>query len=50
MIAVSELKAWVDSLGKNGVVFVDEGGLTLVAKAPQRDTVYLEVGGDPEDE
>jgi hypothetical protein len=50
MIAVSELKRWLDTLSSTDGVGVDEGGLTLVSY--EEPEVYLEIGGsvDKDDE
>jgi hypothetical protein len=47
MIAVKELKRWLDTLVSEEVG-IDEGGLTLVAGDPAADSgAYLEIGGVP---
>jgi hypothetical protein len=50
MIAVKELKRWLDTLVSDEVG-IDEGGLNLVAGDPEADSgAYLEIGGIPLDE
>jgi hypothetical protein len=49
MVKASELKRWLDTLGPDAFVAVDEGGLELV-EVGSRAGAYLEVGGVPEEE
>jgi hypothetical protein len=51
MIAKKEIERWLATLPDNAMVYVDDGGLTLVATALGWDErPYLEVGGDPDEE
>lgn len=47
MIAVKELQRWLATLQDGAMVFVDEGGICLVADS---DDAYIEVGGFPYDD
>lgn len=50
-LSVTDLKAWIETLGPENAVAVDDGGLTLVEIAPNGEETgaYLELGGIPED-
>ncbi len=47
MIAVKDIKAWLDTLDPEASAAVDDGGLTLIELDVQgkRAGMYLEVGG-----
>ena len=45
MMAVDEIKRWLDTLPPNDSVGVDEGGLQLVSH--QDPDAWLEIGGMP---
>lgn len=45
---VRELRGWLDTLGDDQLVGVDEGGLCLVVAGDPEP--YLEIGGMPDDE
>ena len=45
---VKELIRWLQTLDKDDVVYIDEGGLTL--RSMMESDVYNEVGGEPEGE
>ncbi len=47
MIAVRELRDWLNSLDPGDVIGVDDGGLTLCVVGT---SAYIEVGGLPEPE
>jgi len=55
MVSGKELKEWVNTLGDNDHVAIDEGGLTLVVRKdgekefgePGGDCPYYEIGGVP---
>lgn len=47
MITATELMEWCQSLPTDAMVYVDEGGLTLVAADSE---AYIEVGGLDADE
>jgi len=48
VIAVSELKRWLDTLEFDDFVGIDETGLTL--RSVEDEDAYLEIGGLLEDE
>ena len=51
MIAKQALVAWLATMPRNSVVYIDDGGLALCASVPGWDErPYLEVGGDPEED
>jgi hypothetical protein len=47
MISAKELKAFLETIGDDERVAIDEGGLTL--EVVGRSSVYIEVGGLPLD-
>lgn len=49
MTTVKDLRAWLDTLGPESTVAIDDGGLTLVEldKGTEPTGAYLEVGGVP---
>lgn len=51
-LLVSELRDWINTIPPNWEVGIDEGGLTLVARAEPgaKYEVTLEVGGETEPE
>ncbi len=54
-IDAAALKRWLDSLDDDAIVYIDEGGLTLMQYVEDPDAdpdhiPYLEVGGSPEQE
>lgn len=51
-VRVSELRDWINTIPPNWEVGIDEGGLTLVARAEPgaKYEVTLEVGGETEPE
>lgn len=46
MMEVHEIKAWLEKLGDDTMVGIDEGGLTL---CEPRSGAYIEIGGIPEE-
>ena len=49
MISAKTLRSWVNLLKDDEYVYIDEGGLTLYLDS-DKEEVYLEVGGNPEEE
>lgn len=49
-LSVTDLKAWIETLGPRNAVAIDDGGLTLVELTPNGEETgaYLELGGIPE--
>lgn len=47
-MTVREVKEWLDSLGDEDLIGIDEGGLAL--QSIGRIGIYLEIGGIPEGE
>jgi hypothetical protein len=47
MMSVNEIKAWLDTLGSESQVAVDDGGLALVeiSASGEETGAYLEIGG-----
>jgi hypothetical protein len=52
MMAVAEVREWLETLAGDSGVAVDEGGLMLVEVNAQGEQIdnYLEVGSVPEDD
>lgn len=48
MITVDLLRDWLSSLRDDDELYIDAGGLTI--RQIGRSYVYLEIGGEPEDE
>lgn len=48
MMKAAEVKSWLESIPGDADVAVDEGGLMLVLVSDP--SIYIEVGGEPEDE
>ena len=45
----NEVRKWLESLGPDDLIAIDEGGLTLVVIGSEEEA-YLEIGGVPLDD